>query len=324
MQVDHHVTKTAAETLKLALDAGADFNCGCVVNNATHALIASGAIPKSRLAESARRIFRTLFDLGEFNPDADVPFRAFGAKSIDSPRARALALEAAEQGTVLLKNAGGVLAGLPIALGDGGISVGFIGPHANATVAMQGSYHGESKLVLSHSPWLALERLAAEKGFTAKYAAGLASVGDTSTAGFAAAEAVAASVDVAVVFVGLDQIQESVGQRQQPERPPVPGAAGRAGGPDQAGGRPAETKREEEPDRRGAHERGHDRGRELARQRRLLARGVLPGAARRRRGRQPALRPGRGQPIREWWGVDLGAGSCRSVAAMLDGRNLWD
>ena len=92
----HKTTRNASETLQKALDAGADYNCGCVVNNATHGLLAKGTVTEARITESARRIFRTLFQLGEFDPV--VPHRAYGFESIDSPQTRALSLEAAEQG----------------------------------------------------------------------------------------------------------------------------------------------------------------------------------------------------------------------------------
>ena len=63
---------------------------------------------------------------------------------------------------VLLRNDGGLL---PFA---NTTALAFIGPHANATTAMQSNYAGQSQLVLSHSPLQA----AAAMGLDVTYARG--------------------------------------------------------------------------------------------------------------------------------------------------------
>ncbi len=71
---------------------------------------------------------------------------------------------------------------------------------------MLSNYHGDNTLVNSHSP---LAILSARTPVV--YAAGLPTIESTDTSGFAAAVSAARGCDVAVVFVGIHQTQESEG-----------------------------------------------------------------------------------------------------------------
>ncbi len=133
--------------------------------------------------------------------DPDVLYRTWGPDHVDTPEHRQLALEAAHQAIVLLKNNNGLL---PFK----GSSLAVIGPHATATQDMLSNYHGDNTLVNSHSP---LDALKARSGLTINYAAGLPSLTSMDTSGFAAAIAAANQSDAAVVFVGINQDQESEG-----------------------------------------------------------------------------------------------------------------
>lgn len=63
---------------------------------------------------------------------------------VDTPASRGLALSAAQQGIVLLKNEGNLL---PLSKSQ---VVALIGPHFNATQDMLSIYHGTNTLVLSY------------------------------------------------------------------------------------------------------------------------------------------------------------------------------
>ena len=86
-------------------------------------------------------------------------------------------------------------------------SVAAIGPHANCTLDFLSNYHGINTVVESNSPLAALRNRFAK----VSYAPGLSSIedNDTDTALFREAVAAAANADVAVVFAGLHQLQES-------------------------------------------------------------------------------------------------------------------
>ena len=153
-----------------------------------------------------------------------MPHRSLGFESIDSEEHRALSLEAAEQGIVLLKNGNAGAAALPLSLTAGAV-IAFIGPHHDATSAMLSSYAGDNRLVKLHSPLLAMQALANRSGATVTSARGCVIGGsctkpmpikrqscalvNNDTSQIPAAVDVAAAADVAVVFVGLNQDQES-------------------------------------------------------------------------------------------------------------------
>ena len=79
--------------------------------------------------------------LGIFDSDHSNPARSWGAERVDTPAHRALALSAAEQGIVLVKNDNKLL---PFAQ-NANKSVAVIGPSADATVTMQSNYHGQGE-----------------------------------------------------------------------------------------------------------------------------------------------------------------------------------
>lgn len=150
--------------------------------------------------QAAIRLFTHSIQLGMYDPD--VEYRTWGPEVLDTPEHRALALAAAHQAIVLLKNDGGLL---PVAPKK---TLAVIGPHATATQDMLSNYHGTNILVDSHSPLAALQ---ARASWPVTYSAGLPSIESTDISGFAAAAAAAKSCDVAIVFVGIHQAQESEG-----------------------------------------------------------------------------------------------------------------
>lgn len=86
------------------------------------------------------RTFHVLVRLGYFDPPEQQPYRQLSPKDVDTPQARELTLVAAQEGIVLLKNANKVL---PLNISQlQNKRIALIGPTANATIMMQGNYHG--------------------------------------------------------------------------------------------------------------------------------------------------------------------------------------
>jgi beta-glucosidase len=162
------------------------------------------AIPEANLDNNVSRILTVLFESGRF----DHPHT--GGVAIDTPAQRALTRRAADEGMVLLKNAGKVL---PL---DGKTvrSIAVIGPSA-ATARVGG---GGSGLVYAKdvvSPLDGITKRAA--GAKIHYALGVAMPGEekgTADPKQLMAEAVAAakSSDVALVFVGYSAKLETEGK----------------------------------------------------------------------------------------------------------------
>ena len=84
-----------------------------------------------------KRLFIARFRLGMFDPPAAVAFNQIPFSEDDSPQHRQLALRAARESIVLLKNQNGVL---PFKANVKTLAV--IGPNAESLAALEGNYNG--------------------------------------------------------------------------------------------------------------------------------------------------------------------------------------
>ena len=189
MQAHEYIPYDVPLAAATALNAGTDWNCGCVLQNGTAAAIERGLTNETVVDAAVGRILTVLMRLGEF--DMDVPYRAYGKERLDSADHRALAQDAAAQGLVLLKNKGGVL---PLAAGS---RLAFIGPNADDGGVMQSSYGGDCDICANHTPYKA----AVAAGWAVTLTRGCDQV-STDKSGFAAAVTAAAAADVAILFLG--------------------------------------------------------------------------------------------------------------------------
>lgn len=130
---NHMVTKTPERSVKLALEAGCDVNCGCTYQKILSAK-RKGLIDDKTVRESCIRLFTTRFMLGMFEANE---WDSLGFKDIDSKQHRKLADKAALESVVLLKNDGI----LPLDKKKIG-SIAVIGPNADSRAALIGNYHG--------------------------------------------------------------------------------------------------------------------------------------------------------------------------------------
>jgi beta-glucosidase len=162
--------------------------------------VQSGQVSMATLNDMVRRILYTMFRLGLFD---HVP--AEGAQAAAAPASNAdslaMARAVAEEGTVLLKNAGGVL---PLG-GAPGKRIAVIGPAAGpqgATLAEQGYGSGHVPEFSYQpgvvSPLQSITARASQAGDVVSYADGTAT---------ADAVAAASAADVAVVFVSDAEIE---------------------------------------------------------------------------------------------------------------------
>jgi beta-glucosidase-like glycosyl hydrolase len=224
----HNYTRNSTDTVRAALvQGGTDADCPVSSNNFYSLYIPdalkTGAIEKADVDRAARRVFRTMFKLGMMDPMEDQPYvLSYNADKIDNAKSREVALRAATESIVLLKNSG---AALPLtATSDKKFA--FIGPHANSTQKLMSApgYHGSNTLVDTHSPL----QVARRRGWEVTYAKGCeicdnmdgkaygnnpcrATPGEYNTTGFAAAVAAAKAADTVVLFLGADQTTEAEG-----------------------------------------------------------------------------------------------------------------
>ncbi len=104
----HHVAADKAEAARKALAAGVDYDLsdGTVYATLTDQ-VKQGIIPESEVDRAVSRVLATKFRLGLLeNPYVDADY---AAKTVNSPEHKQLALKAAEEAIVLLKNDGNLL-----------------------------------------------------------------------------------------------------------------------------------------------------------------------------------------------------------------------
>ncbi len=133
--VSHRVAGDKADAAQLALEAGLDVELPALDGYAELASrVRDGRLAESVVDRSVRRVLRQKLELGLFErPTVD---EAVAARSYQTPEARALARELAEQSLVLLRNEGGLL---PLSPGIARVAV--IGPCADDVRLLQGDYH---------------------------------------------------------------------------------------------------------------------------------------------------------------------------------------
>ena len=210
----HNFTFGPLETANAALEAGVDVNCGPFYRMWLEYYLANNNVTQQAIDLAVRRIYRSAIKLGLLDPLENQPYAHFGPEVVDTPAHRAVALQAATESIILLKNSNKLL---PIKNYQT-TKFAFIGPHANSTQSFLSNYHGDNELVNSHSPLQA----GLSMGLNIDYGLGC-NICDTVPPGFPnmpctqagdtshipAAVAAAQAADVAIVFIGSDQTTEA-------------------------------------------------------------------------------------------------------------------
>jgi beta-glucosidase len=132
----HRVVASAEEAAALAVENGCELNCGAVYPALVQA-VAQGLISEEAIDRAVQRLFTARFRLGMFDPPEQVPYAGIPYEVINSPEHRAMALQAARESIVLLKNDGGLL---PLRQELSSIAV--IGPNADDLPPLLGNYNG--------------------------------------------------------------------------------------------------------------------------------------------------------------------------------------
>ena len=133
----HHFVKTAEEASAVALKRGTDIECGDTYR-ALVAAVKQGLVSEAEIDRAVKRLFEARFRLGMFDPPEMVPYAKIPFSANDSPEHRQLALEAARESVVLLKNENNTL---PLRKDLKAIAV--IGPNADEVPVLLGNYNGQ-------------------------------------------------------------------------------------------------------------------------------------------------------------------------------------
>ncbi len=132
----HHYSADFAAGSAAGILAGTDTDCGTEYLKLADA-VHKGLITKAQLDVSARRLFTARMKLGMFDPPQQVPFSTIPYSVVDSSEHAALALRAARESMVLLKNENQFLPLDPARHQ----TIAIIGPLAGSRIALEGNYN---------------------------------------------------------------------------------------------------------------------------------------------------------------------------------------
>ena len=132
----HKFAQTEAEASALAVKAGTDLACGREYGSLVTA-VKQGLISEAEIDVAVKRLMTARFQLGMFDPPNIVPYAQIPFSENDSEAHRMLALKAARESIVLLKNDDNTL---PLRKDLKSIAV--IGPNADALESLLGNYNG--------------------------------------------------------------------------------------------------------------------------------------------------------------------------------------
>lgn len=95
----HKITSGPVESAALAVNMSCDLNCGWIYEHLAEA-VKQGLVSEETIDVSVKRLFRTRFKLGMFDPEDRVPFNKIPYEVNDSDEHRQLALETARESIV--------------------------------------------------------------------------------------------------------------------------------------------------------------------------------------------------------------------------------
>jgi len=205
---NHKVVETPEEASAMAINAGMDLFCiglitvrkKKVVWKWIKGAVDRGLLTEEKIDESLKRLFTARFRLGMFDPPELVPYAQIPFEKNDCEEHRALALRAARETIVLLKNQNNIL---PL---DKSIkSLAVIGPLADDLQVLLGNYSGTPSRYTTFFQGIK-NKLPPETEIN--YSRGCA-LTDKSTESFDEAIQSAKKSDVAIVVLGISHLYES-------------------------------------------------------------------------------------------------------------------
>ena len=205
----HKVFETPEDASAMAINAGMDLFCiglmtvrkKKVVWSWIKGAVNRGLLTEDTINESMKRLFMARFRLGMFDPPEMVKYAQIPFEKNDCEEHRALALRAARESIVLLKNENNVLP-----LDKKKVkSIAVIGPNADDLDVLLGNYNGDPS---RYTTFLQGIKTKVPPETEIYYSKGC-SLTDTSTDGFNEAIEIAKKSDVAIIVLGISHRYES-------------------------------------------------------------------------------------------------------------------
>ncbi|MCL7049567.1 hypothetical protein MKW94_028992 [Papaver nudicaule] len=195
-----HYVQSPEDAVAVALKAGTDINCGSFLVRNTQSAIEQGKIKEEDVDKALFNLFLVQLRLGLFdgNPIKG-KYGKLGPHNVCTTEHKKLALDAARQGIVLLKNDNKFLPLKRHSIS----SLAVIGPMANDTSKLGGGYTG-----IPCKPKSFTDGFQAYEVNTT-FVSGCLDISCSSTDGFAEAVQIAKEADVVIAILGLDLSQET-------------------------------------------------------------------------------------------------------------------
>jgi beta-glucosidase len=133
----HYFKPDNAQSSAASLEAGTDLDCGNAYADLLEA-VRKGYVPEAAIDTALVRLFAARYRLGEWGGGED-RYGGIGPDQVDTAAHRQLALQAALESMVLLKNEQHVL---PL---RAGARLAVIGPNADALESLEANYHGTAR-----------------------------------------------------------------------------------------------------------------------------------------------------------------------------------
>nr|XP_023904908.1 probable beta-D-xylosidase 6 [Quercus suber]POE44902.1 putative beta-d-xylosidase 6 [Quercus suber] len=195
---DHKYAKAPEDAVADVIKAGMDIDCGTYLSRYTQLALEQGQIQEEDINRALSSLFSVQLLLGLFNGDPSKGhFGKLGREDICTLAHKKLAIDAARQGIVLLKNDKNLLPLKRTTI----TSLAIIGPSANDSSQLGGDYTG-----VPCNPISLFEGL--QPYIKTTYATGCGDTRCNSSDGFAEAVRISAEADAVVVVAGLDLSQE--------------------------------------------------------------------------------------------------------------------
>jgi beta-glucosidase len=135
----HRTSPDKASAAAAGIKAGTDTNCGDTYLALTEA-VKKGLVTEADIDTALRHLFTARFRLGMFDPTTSVPWSTLPMSEVESTPHQALALKAADESIVLLKNQSQTLPLKPTTK-----TIAIIGPNAQSLSALEGNYNAIAK-----------------------------------------------------------------------------------------------------------------------------------------------------------------------------------
>ncbi len=132
----HHFSTTADQAAAVAVKAGTDLDCGRTYAELVKA-VNDHLLSEADIDTAVVSLFTARMRLGMFDPPAMVPFNAIPYSEVNSAANRELALRAAREAIVLLKNRDNTLPLKPAIR-----KIAVVGPTADLLESIEGNYNG--------------------------------------------------------------------------------------------------------------------------------------------------------------------------------------